>query len=154
MRKRVKTKRAGRQYELVHKPIRGILNERFVCQREDFPFCGFPEPWIKRETKMRYLRFEIFFDHHLPDNEEEEERIDPSVDTGQSRHASSDSNEDELLGMALADLLMDSIAGAAPVNLGDSATISMIGDKPPADYSSLIVDAAEKGTIGSFEPNN
>ncbi|XP_028095524.1 uncharacterized protein LOC114295465 [Camellia sinensis] len=38
---------------------------------------------------------------------------------------------------------MSSIAGAETTNLGDSFTISMIGDTPTADFSNLIVDASE-----------
>lgn len=53
LRERLKAKRNRRRYELVHKPIWGTLNGHFVCQGEDFPFCGFPEPWYDWETNMR-----------------------------------------------------------------------------------------------------
>ncbi|KAF5932676.1 hypothetical protein HYC85_028847 [Camellia sinensis] len=62
-RERFKAKRTGKQYKLVHKPIWGTLNRCFVCQGEDFPFCGFLEPWFDRETKTRYPGFEIFSGH-------------------------------------------------------------------------------------------
>lgn len=38
LRGRINAKKAGKQYELVHKPIQGTLNGRFVRQGEDFPF--------------------------------------------------------------------------------------------------------------------
>ncbi|XP_028103673.1 uncharacterized protein LOC114302797 [Camellia sinensis] len=54
-----------------------------------------------------------------------------------------DIKEEELLGKALADLLASSTAEAESINLGDSFTISMIGDNPTVDFSNLIVDASE-----------
>ncbi|GMP67042.1 hypothetical protein CsSME_00027165 [Camellia sinensis var. sinensis] len=63
IRERIKAKRIMQQFELVHKPIHWTLNGRFVHQGEDFPFCGFPEPWIDQVEKKRYPGFEIFFDH-------------------------------------------------------------------------------------------
>lgn len=41
---RAKAKQTRKHYELVHRPIQGTLNSRFVREGEDFPFCGFPEP--------------------------------------------------------------------------------------------------------------
>ena len=81
LRGRIKAKRTGKQYELVHKPIRGTLNGRFICQGEDFPFCGFLEPWYGWETNTRYLGFEIFFGKQLL--EEEDEQVDLSIGTDQ-----------------------------------------------------------------------
>ena len=65
--------------------------------------------------------------------------------------------------MALADLLTDSNTGAKPINLGDSVTISVIGDKPAVDYFGLIMDATEapclvwqleRGSIDSSKSEN
>jgi len=41
---RTRAKQVGKPYELVHRPIQGTLNGRFVQEAEDFPFCGFPKP--------------------------------------------------------------------------------------------------------------
>jgi len=117
----------------------------FVRKGEDFPFCGFPEPWFDRNTKSRYLGFEIFFGHQLP--EEEDEQTDLSTSTGQGRTASLGIDEEELLGKALADLLTSSNAGIEPINLRDNFTISMIGDKPATDFTGLIVDTSEASRL-------
>ncbi|KAF5934572.1 hypothetical protein HYC85_030743 [Camellia sinensis] len=58
---RARAKQAGKPFELMHRPIQGILNGRFVREGENFPFCGFPEPWLNAEKK-RVPGFEIFFD--------------------------------------------------------------------------------------------
>ena len=48
-----------------------------------------------------------------------------------------------MLGKTLADLLVGSTAGAESADLGDSFTISMIGNKLGGDFTSLTVDASE-----------
>ena len=79
---RAKAKQAGKHYELVHRPIRGTLNRRFVREGEDFPFCGFPEPWLNSK-KRRLPCFEIFFDLQLSGDEVAEEQTDPLVEAEQ-----------------------------------------------------------------------
>jgi len=39
---------------------RDSLNERFIREGEDFPFCGFPEPWYDHMDKKMKLGMEIF----------------------------------------------------------------------------------------------
>ena len=39
------------------------LNEYFVKKGDDFPFCGFPEPWADETNKRIKPRYEIFYDH-------------------------------------------------------------------------------------------
>ena len=85
-------------------------------------------------------RFEIFFGHQIP---EEEDEIDLNINTDQGMAANMDVEEGELLGKTLTNLLTNSTVGTEADNLGDSFTISMIGDKPTADFTNLIVDASE-----------
>ena len=58
---KARAKQMGKPFDLMHRPIQGTLNGRFVREGEDFPFCGFPEPWLNAERK-RVPGFEIFFD--------------------------------------------------------------------------------------------
>ena len=69
---RARAKQTRRHFDLMHRPIQGTLTERFVQEREDFPFCGFPEPWLNLER--RHLPgFEIFFDLNLSGDDVAEE---------------------------------------------------------------------------------
>jgi len=61
IRGRARAKQAGKHYELIHRPIQGTLNGHFVQNGEDFPFRGFPEPWMN-SVKHGVLGFKIFFD--------------------------------------------------------------------------------------------
>lgn len=72
---RAKAKQSGKHYELLHRPIRGTLNGRFVREGKDFPFCAFLEPWLNSE-KQRMPGFEIFFDLQLQEDEVIEEQSD------------------------------------------------------------------------------
>jgi len=48
---------------------RDSLNGRFVREGEDFPFCGFPEPWYNHVDKRMKPGMEIFF-QELPMGQE------------------------------------------------------------------------------------
>ena len=67
---------AGKQFELMHWLIQGTLNGRFVREWEDFPFCGFLEPWLNAE-KRRLPGFEIFFGLQLSGYDVAEEQTEP-----------------------------------------------------------------------------
>ena len=43
------------------------LNEYFVKEGDDFPFCGFLEPWINKNDIRLKLGFKIFFDYEFID---------------------------------------------------------------------------------------
>ena len=43
----------------------GILNGNFVKERGNFPYCGFPEPWVSKDGKL-YLGWEMLFNEKLP----------------------------------------------------------------------------------------
>ena len=45
------------------RPYKKALNGYFVKERDDFPFCRFPEPWVDVTNKRVNPVFEIFFDH-------------------------------------------------------------------------------------------
>ena len=76
---RARAKQAGKHFELMHRPIQGTLNGCFVREGEDFPFCGFPEPWLNVEKK-RLAGFEIFFDLQIYGDDVVEEQTDPSAE--------------------------------------------------------------------------
>ena len=42
----------------------GTLNGNFVKEGGDFPYCGFPEPWVGKDGKV-YPGWEIFFNEKL-----------------------------------------------------------------------------------------
>lgn len=67
-----------------------------------------------------YPRFEIFFGHQLPEEEEEDEQIDLNINTDQGIAANENVEEEELLGKTLTDLLTNSTVGTESDNLGDS----------------------------------
>ncbi|KAF5934569.1 hypothetical protein HYC85_030740 [Camellia sinensis] len=135
---RARAKQAGKPFELMHRPIWGTLNGRFVREGEDFPFCGFPEPWLNAERK-RVPGFEIFFDLQLPGDDVAEEQTDPSVKVEQSEKAQSEDVELEV-GVALASLLSD--PSIDQICLGDNSSVSMIGDETAAGLPATILDAS------------
>ena len=112
----------------MHRPIQGTLNGRFVREGEDFPFCGFPEPWINAEKK-HVPGFEIFFDLQLSGDDVVEKQTDPTVETQHSKEAESADTEFEM-GVALACLLSD--PSIDQLCLGDNSSVSMIGDETVA----------------------
>ena len=65
---RARGKQVGKPYELMHRPIQGTLNGRFVREGEDFPFYDFPEPWLSAKKK-RVPGFEIFFDLQISEDD-------------------------------------------------------------------------------------
>ena len=38
----------------------GTLNENFMKEGGDFPYCGLPEPWVGKDGRV-YLGWEMFF---------------------------------------------------------------------------------------------
>ena len=42
-----------------------VLNGNFVKEGENFPFCGFPEPWYDKATQSMKPGFEIFHEHQF-----------------------------------------------------------------------------------------
>ena len=42
----------------------GTLNGNFVKDGGNFPYCGFPEPWVGKDGKV-YLGWEMFFSEKL-----------------------------------------------------------------------------------------
>ena len=42
----------------------GTLNGNFMKEGGDFPYCGFPEPWVGKDGKV-YLGQEMFFNEKL-----------------------------------------------------------------------------------------
>jgi len=38
----------------------GTLNRHFMKEGGDFPYCGFPKPWVGRDGKV-YPGWEMFF---------------------------------------------------------------------------------------------
>ena len=70
----------------MHRPIQGTLNGHFVRKGEDFPYCGFPEPWLNAERK-RVPGFEIFFDLLLPEDDVAKGQTDLSAEVEQSKEA-------------------------------------------------------------------
>ena len=42
----------------------GTLNGNFVKDGVNFPYCGFPEPWVGKDGKV-YLGWEMFFSEKL-----------------------------------------------------------------------------------------
>ena len=73
---RARAKKAGKPFGLMHRPIQGTLNGRFVWEGEDFPFCGFTEPWLNAE-RMSVQELELFFDLQLSEDAVAEEQTDP-----------------------------------------------------------------------------
>lgn len=102
---RARAKQAGKPFELIHRPIHGTLNGHFVREAEDFPFCGFPEPWLNAKKK-RFPGFEIFFVLQLSEDDVVEEQIDPLAEVEQNEKMDSESAEIEM-GVALACLISD-----------------------------------------------
>ncbi|KAF5932738.1 hypothetical protein HYC85_028909 [Camellia sinensis] len=105
-------------------PIWGTLNGRFVREGEDFPFCGFPEPWLNAEGK-RVPGFEIFFDMQLFGDDVAKAQTDPPTEVEQCEAVDFESTELEM-GVALASLLSDPPIGQEC--LGDNSSVSVIGD--------------------------
>lgn len=114
------------------------MNGRFVQEREDFPFCGFSEPWLNAE-RQRLPGFEIFFDLQLSRDDVAEEQTDPPVEAEQCKEEDSESTEIEM-GVALACLLLD--PQITQECLGDNFSISMIGNEAAVSPSSNILDAS------------
>ena len=46
----------------------GTLNGNFVKEGGNFPYCGFPEPWVGKDGKV-YPSWEVFFNEKLTFNE-------------------------------------------------------------------------------------
>ena len=42
----------------------GTLNGNFMKEGEDFPYCGFPKPWVGKDGKV-YPGLEMFFNEKL-----------------------------------------------------------------------------------------
>ncbi|KAF5933295.1 hypothetical protein HYC85_029466 [Camellia sinensis] len=118
--------------------INGTLNGRFVQEGGDFPFCGFPEPWLN--TEKRHLPgFEIFFDLQLSRDDVAEEQTDASAEVEQCKEVDSENTEIEMA-VALACLLLD-----PPIVhecLGDDLSVSMIGNETAASPSLSILDTS------------
>ena len=102
---RARAKQAGKPFELMHRPIQGTLTGRFVREGEDFPFCGFPEPWLTAERK-RVPGCENFYDLQLQGDDIAEEQTDPLAEAEQSKKVESEDVEIEME-VALACLLSD-----------------------------------------------
>ena len=79
----------------MHSPIQCTLNGRFVREGEDFPFCGFPEPWLNAERK-RVPGFEIFFDLQLSGVDVVGEQTYPTVEAEHSGEMESEDTELEM----------------------------------------------------------
>ena len=121
----------------MHRPIQSTLSGRFVWEGEDFPFCGFPEPWLNAERK-RVPGFEIFFDLQLSGDDVAEEQTDPLAEVEQSKKVESEDAESEK-GVALVCLLSD-----PPIEqkcLGDNFSVSMIGNGTAMSPPINILDA-------------
>lgn len=37
------------------------LNGNFVKEGDDFPYCGFPEPWMNQRSAKKEMGLEVFF---------------------------------------------------------------------------------------------
>ena len=42
----------------------GTLKWNFVKEEGDFPYCGFPKPWVGKDGRV-YPRWDIFFNEKL-----------------------------------------------------------------------------------------
>ncbi|MBY3555958.1 hypothetical protein HGI15_21605, partial [Modestobacter lapidis] len=63
-RNQARAKKQG--YTITIEPSRLTLNGSFIKEGEDFPYCGFPEPYYDITTNTTVPGFEIFFTESYP----------------------------------------------------------------------------------------
>ena len=56
-----------------------FLNGRFIKEGEDFPFCGFPEPWYDHKDKKIKPGMKIFFQDSYPCAKSFPHRVQPLI---------------------------------------------------------------------------
>ena len=135
---RARAKKAGKPFDLIHRPIWGTLHGRFVREGEGFPFCGFPEPRLAAGGK-RVPRFDIFFDIQLSGDDVAKAQTDPPTEVELCEAVDPESTELEM-GVALASLL--SVPPVGQECLGDNSSVSVTGDEIAADFPAPSLDAS------------